>query len=74
MTESNERKYDPRNKFSWSLGDVEFANSNCPKCVHLISSMKCKAFPEGIPPEMWKGIDKHTSPATGDHGIQFEAK
>lgn len=32
----------------------------------------CKAFPEGIPPEIAQGDEPHTEPFPGDNGIQFE--
>ena len=32
----------------------------------------CAAFPEGIPDEIVFGSNKHTSPYTGDNGIQYE--
>ena len=32
----------------------------------------CKAFPNGIPEEIWLGEDDHKKPYKGDNGIQFE--
>lgn len=51
----------------------------CLDCKHLdpqsnASHPRCKAFPEGIPVEVWLGSMPHTKPLPGDHGIQFEAK
>jgi hypothetical protein len=34
----------------------------------------CKAFPNGIPREIWKNQTSHTSPYPGDSGIQFEKR
>lgn len=34
----------------------------------------CKAFPKGIPAEIWLGLNDHTKPYEGDHGIQFESE
>ena len=34
----------------------------------------CKAFPEGIPPEVWLGENNHQKSYFGDHGIRFVSK
>lgn len=39
---------------------------------HGVFTMKCKAFPEGIPFEIWTHEVNHTSPYTGDNNIQYE--
>ena len=47
----------------------------CLFCTHLSKSeQKCKAFPDGIPDEIWKGENNHTKPVIGDNGIRFELK
>jgi hypothetical protein len=48
----------------------------CTFCAHLtnITDRKCKAFPDGIPREIWLGKNNHMTPYPGDHGIQFERK
>ena len=48
----------------------------CSHCAHWFvePGAKCKAFPNGIPVEIWEGRNKHTEPYEGDHGIQFEQK
>ena len=33
----------------------------------------CKAFPLGIPPEIWLGKNSHRTPYPGDHGVLFQA-
>lgn len=44
----------------------------CSFCKHVLGTKKCKAFPQGIPAEIWEGENRHTSPYPGDNGIQFE--
>lgn len=45
----------------------------CCYCDHLADIVKktCPAFPDGIPDEIWIGINDHSQPYEGDHGIQF---
>lgn len=50
----------------------------CCFCKHLNEvsivdpTMTCKAFPQGIPSEIWNGQNPHTTPYPGDNNIQFE--
>lgn len=47
----------------------------CTYCKHLAveaEKRSCKAFPGGIPLEIWLGLNKHTKSYFGDNGIQFE--
>lgn len=47
----------------------------CTLCRHftrVYGKRECRAFPEGIPMEIWMGENPHTKPYPGDNGIQFE--
>jgi len=43
-----------------------------PDGTEMTECVACEAFPEGIPDEIAYGDNDHTSPFTGDNGIQFE--
>ena len=47
----------------------------CLGCAHLFPDGYdlCKAFPRGIPPDIWDGIFDHRQPWPGDTGIVFAA-
>lgn len=56
-------------------------SSVCTRCKHLDRSVsravtgeraRCVAFPEAIPDEIWLGKNPHTTPYSGDNGVQFE--
>lgn len=59
---------------------VSLFSDVCSRCEHLdprspLGKIKvCKAFPKGIPPEIWTGENDHTAPFPGDRGIQFKKK
>ncbi|MBK7056329.1 MAG: hypothetical protein IPQ05_12550 [Leptospiraceae bacterium] len=51
----------------------------CTSCKHLDrstlpsnKSFACKAFPNGIPFEVWDNKHNHTQTYSGDNGIMFE--
>jgi len=46
--------------------------ASCPACRHYIGALTCKAFPTGIPDGIVMGLDPHTTPHKGDHGVRFE--
>jgi hypothetical protein len=44
----------------------------CMECSNYNTGKSCRAFPDGIPREIWLGKNNHTKPYKGDHGIRFE--
>lgn len=52
------------------------ASPTCWYCAHKFPTFKrtCKAFPNGIPDEIWQGHNPHTDPYPGDLGIRFERR
>jgi len=47
-------------------------NFQCAMCRHYEKDMKCRAFPDGMPGELFSGETFHDKPFKGDDGIQFE--
>ena len=49
----------------------------CSRCKHFYSHIKkrnaCKAYPDGIPTEIFSTELDHREPQKGDGGVQFEA-
>jgi hypothetical protein len=57
----------------WDLKMTPFSET-CMYCTQLnedILKRTCRAFPDGIPDEIWMGRNNHHKPYPGDHGIQF---
>ncbi len=46
----------------------------CSECKHYRGDMECKAFPEGIPIEVFSGEFDHHDEHRDDGGIQFSKK
>lgn len=48
----------------------------CSTCLHLhadeLPRTRCDAFPEGIPPSVWRADNRHRRAVPGDHGIRYE--
>lgn len=56
---------------------ISVISSVCTKCRNFDVSnpiaRQCAAFPAGIPLEIWKGENNHSSAYPGDGGIRFQA-
>ena len=54
---------------------METIMPDCMTCRHFyhdnINKNSCKAFPDGIPKEIFYDLVSHRKPYTGDYGIQF---
>lgn len=49
----------------------------CVTCANLLDAgakRQCKAYPNGIPDEVWTGLINHRRPYQGDNGIQYERR
>lgn len=48
--------------------------SLCLYCKHRLEgpSMRCLAYPDGVPRRFRLGDDLHIRPTEGDHGVQYE--
>ena len=55
-------------------GDVYVVSPVCNFCAHLYDFMlrTCSAYPRGIPDDIFRGHNLHSSPYPGDGGVQFE--
>ena len=56
------------------IWQTAFFSDPCTLCANLIDNTKrtCKAFPKGIPREIWLGKNDHTKPYRGDGGILYQ--
>lgn len=51
--------------------------NSCESCARATgrnfegTEMRCYAFPEGIPEDIWSGKNDHTKPFKGDGGLQY---
>ncbi len=65
MTPSEKFKADPE----------EIIVPQCSKCKHYLpGTMKCHAFPNGMPNQISSNEFNHVNPYPGDNGIRFEPK
>lgn len=57
---------------------IEKANDSvftqCNRCKHRTTALKCAAFPKEIPRIILTNKFNHKQPYPGDNGIQFEEK
>jgi len=59
--------------------NISLFSDVCTRCKHFDQNSVfgyrkvCKAFPNGLPAEIWLAENNHTQPYPGDNGIQFEA-
>lgn len=59
----------------WKLDKIDFRDgmaTQCFFCKHIRPKKTCKAFPEGIPEEIYNNLFIHKIHYDGDHGILFE--
>jgi len=43
----------------------------CLMCIHYRMDLKCAAFPDRIPEEIFTGIRDHRRPYPGDKGLRY---
>lgn len=46
----------------------------CRLCAHAVGEDSCRAFPNGIPSEIYSGDFDHMKAFPGDNGIRFTRK
>ena len=58
----------------FEIDDAQISSPLCHGCKHAYpNSLKCAAFPRGIPLGILSNQWDHRHPIGGDHGIQYEA-
>jgi len=56
---------------SFALPAYSTVCSFCARLNRFGMDRTCRAFPKGIPDEIWLGKIDHTSPYSGDNGMTF---
>lgn len=56
---------------------ISTKSTPCFTCTHMVRRfdarpLQCKAFPDGVPQEIYSGVNDHKKPFPGDNGILFE--
>lgn len=69
---------DRADRFIWNIeqavgNQLKASFINCDICEYYHGLSECDAFPDGIPEDILIGEHDHTTPHSGDGGIQFEA-
>lgn len=53
-------------------------NGQCRQCTHwrktAVGTGVCAAFPDGIPVDVYNGVELHDKPLEGDNGVRFELR
>lgn len=76
-TEINETQEERSLRFGVMPDDIDFLITVplCLDCLHFNpATFTCKAFPNGIPDEIYTNRHNHSKPYPGDHGITYEPK
>ena len=47
-------------------------SNQCFLCKNYLGGLQCRAYPQGIPPEIPSGHHDHREPFKDDGGIRFE--
>lgn len=48
------------------------SKANCQFCAHYQGEQHCRAFPVGIPDDLWSGKNLHVEPYPGDQGYRHQ--
>lgn len=55
-------------------GSEIFFSPACGSCLwyeQVLEEHCCRAFPDGIPPDIWRGARSHRNPIEGDNGFYY---